>query len=497
METAPADPRIRKLLIGTAWAGLIFGTLIGLFSFPDRLLLGLVASLVAGLWVLALSVTPHHVLVRPLVIDAFALGGAILAVSSMTLTDGITSPYLILSFMPTMVASAWSGLRSGLATAGLTAGLLLAVTLSVEDTLPPSAAIVVLYFVVGATVAQIRRLLRDAEMRAESLEATTVASRRRLEDLEQANRLLSQLAELAAASETSPIDLGRTALDGLQARYPDASMTAAIVGEKGPIVVARTGVPPAEYHDERINLTVSDRVVGYVRISAARPIPAEELEGAAIALEPLALAFSNALLLQELTTNAVKEERTRLARELHDEIGPGLSALGLSLDMAMFQGSEQRELTDHLQQLRKQVGSIIDEVRVTVSDLRSSRSASLRSHLSELSSEAPTPVDLDKLDERRPVRPSLANAVYAICGEALRNAIGHSGATRITVKGWVDFDRGRVVIEDNGKGFDPSHSPPGHFGLIGMRERAVEAGIVLDMQSSPAGSRIVLAWGST
>jgi signal transduction histidine kinase len=496
METAPSDLRIRKLLIGTAWAGLIFGTLIGLFD-SDRLLLGLVASVVAGLWVMALSVTPHHVLVRPLVIDAFALGGAIVAVSAMTLTAGITSPYLILSFMPTMVASAWSGLRSGLATAGLTAGLLLAVTLSEQDNLPPSAAIVVLYFVVGATVAQIRRLLRDAELRADSLEATSVESRRRLEDLEHANRLLSQLAELAAASETSPIDLGRTALDGLQARYPDASMTAAIIGEKGPIVVARTGVLPAEPHEERIDLTVSDRVVGYVRISASRSIPEEELKRAALALEPLALAFSNALLLQELTTNAVKEERTRLARELHDEIGPGLSALGLSLDVAMFQGSERRELTDHLQQLREQVGSIIDEVRVTVSDLRSSRSQSLRSHLAEISSDANTSVDLDGLDERRPVRPSLANAVYAICGEALRNAIGHSGATRINVKGWVDFDRGRVVIADNGTGFDPSHSPPGHFGLIGMRERADEAGIVLDMQSSPAGSRIVLAWGGT
>ena len=200
METAPGDLRIRKLLIGTAWAGLIFGTLIGLSEYRETLFIGLVASLVAGLWVMALSVTPHQVLVRPLVIDAFALGGAILAVSSMTLTDGITSPYLILSFMPTMVASAWSGLRLGLATAGLTAGLLLAVTLSEQDTLPPSAAVVVLYFVVGATVAQIRRLLRDAELRADSLEATSVESRRRLEDLEQANRLLSQLAELAAAS---------------------------------------------------------------------------------------------------------------------------------------------------------------------------------------------------------------------------------------------------------------------------------------------------------
>ncbi len=475
---------------------MVVGILGGILTSDDPLL-GLGAAVVAGVWVLALSVTPGQILRRPLVIDVLTLGGAIVAVAALTLTGGTSSFYLILSFMPTMVASAWSGLRVGVASAGLTAGLLLAVTLSREENPRNSIGLAALYLIVGATVAQIRKLLRDAEDRVSTLTESSAVSTRRLEDLEQANQLLAQLTELAAGADLSPIELGRTALDSLQSRYPDANLAAAIVGENGPIVVARSGTHNPSTHEHRVDLTIGDRQVGYVRIGVDTPLPEEEIARASIGLEPLALAFSNALLLQQLTTSAVKEERTRLARELHDEIGPTLSALGLSLDVAMFQSSERRELTDHLHGLRQQVGAIVDEVRVTVSDLRSTRIGSLRSYVTALSSQIGASVDLSQLDERRPARPSLAESVTGICGEALRNAVHHSGSTAITVKGWIDFDRGRVVIEDDGKGFDPDEVEEGHYGLIGMRERAEKAGIDLHVSSGNQGTRVVLSWGGT
>ncbi len=489
------DARIRRLLVATSWLGLVIGTLSGIIG-ADNLLTGLAAALIAAIWVTAVSMIPLQVVSRPLVIDAVGMGGSLLVVTSMTLSGGTTSPYLILSFLPTMMAAVWSGLRAGLATAGLTASLLLAVSLSQQTSATQSIAIGSIHLVVATTVAQVRRLMHDAEMRATSLEASAVETNRRLEDLETANRLLARLAELTASSESSPIELGQTALNTLAELFPESSFTVAIDGANGPIVVARAGLSGGQMTEQKIDLEVGGRSVGYVRIASPEPLLPEELGRATTALEPLALAFSNVLLLQDLTTSAVKNERKRLARELHDEIGPSLSSLGLSLDVAMLQGYEQRELNDHLQRLRNQVSTMVEEVRTTVSDLRAHRAGSLHTFLGELSTRLAHPITFDELDERRPIRPSLAEAVYGICAEALRNAVLHSEATTIAVRGWVNFDRGQIAIVDNGKGFDTRSLPAGHFGVVGMQERAKEAGLQFDIQSGAGGTRVRIGWGT-
>jgi signal transduction histidine kinase len=50
------------------------------------------------------------------------------------------------------------------------------------------------------------------------------------------------------------------------------------------------------------------------------------------------------------------------------------------------------------------------------------------------------------------------------------------------------------VIEDDGHGFDPSDLPKGHFGVLGMRERAADAGLALDLTSGPDGTRVLIEW---
>lgn len=489
------DIRIRRLLIITSWASLITGILTGIIA-SEGSLVGLAAALVAAIWVTAVSMIPLQVVSRPLVIDAVGMGGSLLVVTSMTLSGGTLSPYLILSFLPTMMASLWSGLRAGLATAGLTAALLLAVSLSQQTSMTQSIAIGSIHLVVATTVAQVRRVLHDTQVRATSLEASAAETNRRLEDLETANRLLARLAELTASSESSPIELGQTALNTLADLFPESSFTVAIDGANGPIVVARTGSSGRQMTEQRIDLEVGGRTVGYVRIASPQPLGHDELDRASVALEPLALAFSNVLLLQDLTTSAVKQERKRLARELHDEIGPSLSSLGLSLDVAMLQGYEQRELNEHLQRLRNQVSMMVDEVRTTVSDLRAPRAGSLRSFLGDLSIRLDRPFSFEELDERRPIRPSLSEPIYAICAEAIRNAVLHGEATTIAVKGWVNFDRGQISIVDNGTGFDPRSLPPGHFGVVGMQERARDAGLQFDIQSGFGGTRVRVGWGT-
>jgi signal transduction histidine kinase len=104
---------------------------------------------------------------------------------------------------------------------------------------------------------------------------------------------------------------------------------------------------------------------------------------------------------------------------------------------------------------------------------------------------------LIEIDERRPPRPSLLPEIAGILGEAVRNAHQHADATRVRVHGWVNFDRGRLVVEDDGSGFDPAAPYPGHFGLLGMRERAQRVGGRLSIVRLERGTSISLEWGET
>jgi signal transduction histidine kinase len=153
-------------------------------------------------------------------------------------------------------------------------------------------------------------------------------------------------------------------------------------------------------------------------------------------------------------------------------------------------------MSQHLRQLRGAVTRLVDEVRITVADLREGEVPSLRRRLADLIGHVPSPERLVlDFDERRPARPSLAHQIHAIVLEAVRNATRHADAENIRVGGWLDYDRGRLVIEDDGRGFDPENVEDGHYGLRGMNERALAAGIDIDIASGKEGTRIVVEWG--
>ena len=80
--------------------------------------------------------------------------------------------------------------------------------------------------------------------------------------------------------------------------------------------------------------------------------------------------------------------------------------------------------------------------------------------------------------------------------EAVRNAARHSEATQIRIEGIVDGANGELAVVDNGHGFDPQLAYAGHFGLVGMQERAVAIGGDLSISSRPgAGTRVTVTWG--
>ena len=155
-----------------------------------------------------------------------------------------------------------------------------------------------------------------------------------------------------------------------------------------------------------ISLELGGPTVGEVVIATDGELSDEQREQAVELLRPLALGFSNVLLLQEITRTAIKEERVRLARELHDEIGPSLASLGLALDVALVQGVEDPTLTGNLERLRSDVSMLVEEVRATVADLRSAGGESLSQAVLKAAARAVNGTDVVvDLRENRPPAP--------------------------------------------------------------------------------------------
>jgi signal transduction histidine kinase len=320
---------------------------------------------------------------------------------------------------------------------------------------------------------------------------------RRLEQLEDAHDLLTQLSELTAQQETNPIRLGNAALEGLIRRIPGSAAAAAIASERGPVLVARQGTEPPHAKRITIPLKVGGQETGWVMLAAPQSIPESEVSTIEESMRPLALAFANLQLIQKIATKAISEERSRIARDLHDDLGPSLASLGLSLDLAMMDQSVDSPLSDQLGQLRRSVSYLVDDIRKTVADLRAEPEPSLVASLKESAARASTGPEITiEVEERRPPRPSMAQELTAMLGEAIRNAVLHSGGDQVRVTGAVDFDSGWVRVADNGAGFDPGAVPDGHYGLIGMRERAAKVGARISLDTSSSGTAVSIEWGS-
>jgi signal transduction histidine kinase len=202
-------------------------------------------------------------------------------------------------------------------------------------------------------------------------------------------------------------------------------------------------------------------------------------------------------------------ERTRIARELHDTLLQSLHGL-------MFQFQAVRNLlTRRPDEAMKSLDDAINETekalaesREAIQGLRSEPiaqgnlaeflgAASQELASSERSNREPPTFDLIEEGERRTLSSSANNEVYRIALEILRNAYRHGQATRIEAEIRYDDQALRVRIRDNGRGIDPNvlkeGGVAGHWGLRGVRERAERIGAQLDFWSEAgAGTEVQL-----
>jgi signal transduction histidine kinase len=461
----------------------------------------ILAGSVAGLYTVVAQVLPRHIRRITWVGEILAISGVIAGLSAEALT-GAANAYSFFLTAPVFYAAAFHGFRMGLSVAVLASlGLVGLAAVGGESLTDPALLqAAALYALVAVAFGQARRLLIEEHDRVAYLRAASLQEAAHIERLAAAHNLLSALAALADESELNPISVGDATLRNLAGLLHFDAGQVVMPGDGDPITVARRGEEPPDAEVAYFPITIGAKEVGLVVLSRTSPFTPEERTLVEEALGPAALAFDNILLLHEIARRAVREERLRLARELHDEIGPALASLGLSLDVAAMQATDSPELAGQLDSIRHSVGLLVDEVRRTVSDLRHDLSESLvqlATRLAAEGEEAGIEVAID-LDERRPPRSSLAPNLASILAEAMRNAFEHSGAHRVVVGGHVDHDRGAVFVEDDGRGFDPDGIGRGHFGIIGMHERAVEIEADLEIAAGDrGGTRVLVSWDTS
>jgi signal transduction histidine kinase/ligand-binding sensor domain-containing protein len=193
----------------------------------------------------------------------------------------------------------------------------------------------------------------------------------------------------------------------------------------------------------------------------------------------------------------VLDERARLAREIHDTLAQGFVGISSQLDaVAMCLPDETAPVRKYLDMARKMARHSLTEARRSVMDLRASvlegqdLAAALESSARLWTAGSGVEVDVDVNGPRAVLTEEAEQQLLRIAQEAVTNVLKHAGASRIRVVLHTGERRLFLRIVDNGSGFEQHgafSSQDGHFGLIGMRERAERLGGELGLSSEPGG----------
>ncbi len=214
-----------------------------------------------------------------------------------------------------------------------------------------------------------------------------------------------------------------------------------------------------------------------------------------------AIAIKNAELYRQARNAATQEERTRLARDLHDAVNQTLFSVALMAESlpAIWQENPQQGAAV-LEELRVLTQSAQSEMRTLLMELRpasltqKSFGELLRYLTRSFTARTRIPVELT-IDGNGILPPDVQIAFYRTAQEAFNNIAKHAQATQTEVHFDCTFRQAILNIIDNGAGFDTTAIPAGHLGLDIMAERAVNAGLTLEVESVPeCGTTITLIW---
>jgi signal transduction histidine kinase len=205
-----------------------------------------------------------------------------------------------------------------------------------------------------------------------------------------------------------------------------------------------------------------------------------------------AIAIENARLFELRRELTIADERTRLARELHDAMTQTLFSLNLNAETALgLVRSDPARAEAALAMVKELAAATMAQLRSLIDSLRpveveaDGLAAALRAHVGMLARAHKAAIGLDIMGERR-LGPDREREILRVVQEALHNALRHAGATRVDVA--LDLRGSPVLasVADDGVGFDPGNPAVGarRLGLTSMRERARVLGGRLEVRSA-------------
>jgi signal transduction histidine kinase/ligand-binding sensor domain-containing protein len=191
----------------------------------------------------------------------------------------------------------------------------------------------------------------------------------------------------------------------------------------------------------------------------------------------------------------VLEERGRLAREIHDTLAQGFVGISSQLDAVALTLNGHMDLArKHLDLARKMVRHSLTEARRSVMDLRASAlegqdlPAALSQAAHQWTAGSPVLIQVDVAGENRKLPEETEQHLLRIAQEAVTNAVKHARAKEVRVRLEMADRNLKLRVVDDGQGFEQTEAFSeigGHFGLLGMRERAERLGGELQLHSEP------------
>jgi PAS domain S-box-containing protein len=198
-----------------------------------------------------------------------------------------------------------------------------------------------------------------------------------------------------------------------------------------------------------------------------------------------------------------EEERRRLARDLHDDVGQALTALKIQLESLARTGGEVA-VRSRVDECVDTVQHTLERVRQLSLSLRPSQlddlglAAALRSHLDRQARVAGLQAHFETEDAPQALAPEIETACFRVAQEAINNVLRHARARNLWLRLFTAGGRLAISVRDDGRGFDldavrQRAADGASLGLVGMEERMALAGGSFELRSTPGQGTVLLA----
>lgn len=255
-----------------------------------------------------------------------------------------------------------------------------------------------------------------------------------------------------------------------------------------------------------VSLAIKGRLIGVIGVAHAERnyFTAHDAGLALTVANQAAITMVNAELFENAQTLAALQERQRLARNLHDAVNQSLFSAGLIAEVLprLWERSPE-DGRQSLEDLRRLTRGAQADMRLLLAELLPSTLTEaelgdlLRLLANALAGRTNIPIKVNVAGEGK-LPDEVQVALYRLCQEGLNNIARHAEASQVAIYLNHEPEAVELRIQDDGRGFDPEKTPPGHYGLGMMRERATMMGAKLSITSQPGhGTEIVIRWAET